>query len=385
MYYKAFLLYPILFLFANCKNPHKQHQSAINGIDTVKLQYAKGFQILKNQNYTFITVFNPWAKGQIFARYTIGGSSKELNSISDQNIGQVPRRLGISSSTALGYLTQLGSKNLIAGICDGELVYDTTIYHSFIKGKLPSLGMKMVDNYESIINEGLDGYIKSGFEQSPSQDVRFIEAGLPIIYLNDWTEKSPLARAEWIKFIACFTGQSQKADSLFFEIESRYLRAKDKAQYFPTQPTVLAGGEFKGEWFVPGGQSYFAHLIRDAHGKYPWASDTSVGSITLSFETVFALSFNADFWLSTQDLSPRQLIDHDNRLQHLRPVSNNSLYTYNKRIGLGGGNDYWESGVCRPDLILEDIIQILHKGGNKDSLFYFTQLTDKKGINTAVK
>lgn len=378
MPYLALIYGAALAVFISCNASTVHKEDPVLGADTIKLRYATGFQIVNLPQETIVTVFNPWNKGQVFAKYTIGSEAKKLNAISDQLLSEPPSRIGVSSSTAIGYLTILGSQNLIAGICDGELVYDNSLYSRFMAGKIPSLGRQMVDSYESIIDAQLDGYIKSGFEQSPAQDARYLLAGLPIIYLNDWTESHPLARAEWIKFIACFTGQSAKADSIFAQIECRYNAAKDKAQNIAVQPSVIAGGAFKGEWFVPAGRSYFAHLIKDAHGSYLWATDTSVGSITLSFEEVFAKSSEAEIWLSTQDLSPRQLIGLDSRLSYFRSLKDNRIYTYNKRIGASGGNDYWESGVCRPDLILEDIIAILHPSMSVGSLYYFSNVSDPK-------
>jgi iron complex transport system substrate-binding protein len=41
-------------------------------------------------------------------------------------------------------------------------------------------------------------------------------------------------------------------------------------------------------------------------------------------------------------------------------------------VSLGGGNDYWERGVVRPDLILADLVKILHPeiDSSKDFNFY---------------
>jgi iron complex transport system substrate-binding protein len=36
------------------------------------------------------------------------------------------------------------------------------------------------------------------------------------------------------------------------------------------------------------------------------------------------------------------------------------VYNNNARIGPGGGNDYWEGGTARPDLVLADLISIFH-------------------------
>ena len=38
----------------------------------------------------------------------------------------------------------------------------------------------------------------------------------------------------------------------------------------------------------------------------------------------------------------------------------NKIYNNNARLTETGGNDYWESGVINPDVILKDIIVILH-------------------------
>ncbi len=365
----------LVFLFASCSQKKVSHAELADA-DTLLLRYAKGFQIIRTPDSTRITVFNPWAKGEVFAQYTLHSSQQSLESITDQRIQSAPVRLGTFSSTVNGYLTLLGAQNLIAGASDGDLICDSALYRKYISGELPNLGKRSVDSYESIIDADLDAMVKSGFEQSPSQDTRYLKAGIPVLYINDWTETHPLARAEWIKFIACFAGKSEEADSLFSEIETRYLTAKEQASKYELPPTVLVGGEYNGSWYVPGGKSYFAQFLADAHARYPWSADNSVGSITLSLEEVFDRGSDAKIWLSTQDLTPNQLVERDERLHYFKSVSSGQLYTYNKRIGAGGGNDYWESGSCRPDLILQDIITIIHQKATRDNLYYFTQLRD---------
>ena len=69
-------------------------------------------------------------------------------------------------------------------------------------------------------------------------------------------ETSPLARTEWIKFVAAFYNKSAEADSIFDQIESRYLEAKKTAASATDKPTVLMNANFKGTWYMPGGKSY---------------------------------------------------------------------------------------------------------------------------------
>ena len=51
------------------------------------------------------------------------------------------------------------------------------------------------------------------------------------------------------------------------------------------------------------------------------------------------------------------------------------MFNRNKRLNKFGGNDYMESGTTRPDLILKDLIKILHPNlFTKDDFFYYTKL-----------
>ena len=36
------------------------------------------------------------------------------------------------------------------------------------------------------------------------------------------------------------------------------------------------------------------------------------------------------------------------------------LYNNNRRTNAQGSNDYWESGAVRPDIVLSDLLKILH-------------------------
>ena len=50
------------------------------------------------------------------------------------------------------------------------------------------------------------------------------------------------------------------------------------------------------------------------------------------------------------------------------PIYNNTLRTTPE-----GGNDFWESGAMRPDLILQDLIAIL-QGDSSHDMNYFISL-----------
>ena len=56
------------------------------------------------------------------------------------------------------------------------------------------------------------------------------------------------------------------------------------------------------------------------------------------------------------------------------PVARNlPIYNNIRCANNGGGNDFWERGAVRPDLLLEDLIAIMEhaKGGEKEESLHF--------------
>ena len=49
------------------------------------------------------------------------------------------------------------------------------------------------------------------------------------------------------------------------------------------------------------------------------------------------------------------------------------VYNFAKRTTPTGGNDFWETGVVRPDYILQDLIKILYPELVKDKEFMFSE------------
>ena len=49
------------------------------------------------------------------------------------------------------------------------------------------------------------------------------------------------------------------------------------------------------------------------------------------------------------------------------------IWNDNKRVNAKGGNDIWQSGVARPDLLLQDLVTVLHpdsQGESTGTIYY---------------
>lgn len=126
---------------------------------------------------------------------------------------------------------------------------------------------------------------------------------------------------------------------------------------------------------MPGGNSYVAKLIIDAGGDYFYKNESSKGSIPLSFEVVLDNMVDADFWFGPRAASLKELKMMDERYTLFKAFKEGRVYTQDNRVSETGGNDYWESGVARPDVILKDILKIFHPELLPEhELFYYRKL-----------
>lgn len=199
--------------------------------------------------------------------------------------------------------------------------------------------------------------INSAYAQLDSYSERLVQAGFPIIYSLEWMEKSPLARAEWIKLIAAFFDKEAEADSIFTAIEGRYLDLQAKVKDVPHQQSVMAGDNFQGTWYVPGGNSFNATLFRDAGLDYRYRNNKESGSIGLDIESVLTQFGKAAFWIGCEADTYGELAEKDAKYLLLESVKKRQVFNNHSRTTPSGGNDYFESAIANPDLILSDLVK----------------------------
>jgi iron complex transport system substrate-binding protein len=206
-----------------------------------------------------------------------------------------------------------------------------------------------------------------------------IEAGVPVAINAEWVENAPLGRAEWLMFTAAFFNAEAAANEVFADVVSTYEAMTTLAADVPEaeRPTVFAGTPWEDTWYMPGGASYVAQFLADAGANYLWADDDSTGSLYLDFETVLATAQDGDYWVNAGSFtSLDEMLAADERYAQFAAFENDRVYNNNAIINANGGNDYWESGVMRPDLILADLVAIFHPDLLPDHEFvYYQHLT----------
>ncbi len=356
----VFLLGFVVLLIAGCgKKSQSVKDSVILG-DTIALTYAEGFGIIENSDYKTLVVYDPWRSRTILARYYLVGNDS-VDVPDDGMKVKVPiESLAVTAVTQIEFVNLLGEIEKISGVCSPELIYNPKVRNNYQAGKIVNLGDVFNMNLEKTLLLNPDMVMMSWFKQDDPYSKRVLQAGVPVVYNNEWMESSLLARAEWIKFFGAFFDKAKEADSIFNFVAEQYESVKERALAVRYKPKVLTGSNFRGTWYMPGGKNFMAQLYHDAGADYLYIDDNSKGSLPLQVEAVLKDFADADVWFNCNFATLSELLQADQKHALFQPVQTGKVYNFNKRMLKSGANDYWESAVVRPDLLLADVIAVLH-------------------------
>lgn len=349
----------VLLLLSGCtsKQTKKTTPETDDSNIVVKTKYATGFAITHTNHYTRVDILNPWLPGENYATYYL--YKKDDGGIPNNGIKlKIPlQSLVVNTFAYFEFLHRLGELDKITGTSDGFRVYNPAILEGLKNNTIADLGDPFQMNLEKTLALKPEAILTSAYAQRDTYSERVSEAGFPVIYNLEWMENSPLARAEWIKLIAAFFDKESLADSLFTEIESRYRAAEDLVKNIPQKHTVMAGDNFQGTWYVPGGNSFNALLFRDAQLDYFYSGNKEGGSLGLDIETVLTQFGKAEYWFGCTAKSYEELAAKDPKYLLLKSVKDKHVFNNDNRTTASGGNDYFESAVANPDLLLKDLIK----------------------------
>jgi iron complex transport system substrate-binding protein len=347
--------------------------------EKASLQYTDGFSIEYHNYYKVVTVKTPWpgaAESLQYALVQCGAPAPE--SFLDEQIIEVPIKSIVTMSTSyLPFLDELGLLDRLVGLDDATYVSNPTVLKMAEEGKLTMLGYGSGVNVEKALELKPDLIMTYG-SGAPEYDAHplLIQAGLKVAVNAEWLDTSPLGRAEWGKFIAAFFNKEADAEALFAEKAARYDELKALTADLTEKPTAFTATAYQGTWNVPGGDSFAAAFLKDAGAAYLWADDTSTGSLPLAFEAVFEKAKDADYWLNVGFVfTLDDLKAMDARYADFAAFQNGSVWNNDARTSPNGGNDYYESAVAHPELVLADLIKIFHPGLLPEhELVYYRQL-----------
>ncbi|MEU9251990.1 ABC transporter substrate-binding protein [Streptomyces sp. NPDC048270] len=341
------------------------------------VRHAKNFSLRYEKSYQVLTVNEPYpkAKPESYVLVKCGAPKPVLDAelAFAQQLSVPVKSLYSASTTHLPLLTETGTLDVLTGVAGAKHISSAEVRERVRAGKVVEYAKDRTLNAESVIGAKPDVLMTQGTDDPQYPKLR--QAGIAVVANAEWLEPSPLGRAEWVKAMAALTGAEKRAAEVFDTVEGDYgkVAAKAAAAVSAGRPVqVLPGTMYQGTWNMAPGGGYAGKLIKDAGGTYPWAEDPGTGNLQLTFEAVYAKGGDAPLWLVGEKwASTGDAVKADRRYGELKAVTGGEVWTNTKALGPEGGNDYFERGVLRPDLVLADLYALLHPDESQDHAFTF--------------
>ncbi len=338
---------------------------ACAALSASELRYAKNFSIEVLDTHKEITVRNTWVgSGDHEQVYALVPREAELPELSKGTIVvRTPvERLAIMATVFLGPIRDLGLYDSLVGIAYLDYTNDERAHELVASGAAREIQSGTAMDVESMLMLQPD-LILTSTTGNPTFDVhpQMLRAGLPVVVTAGYMEEHPLARTEWIKFVAAFYNKDAEADQIFDEIADRYEALLALTKNVGERPTVFSSAPYSGVWHVPGGRSYMATAFEHAGADYLWADNESKGGVPLDVEVILQRAGAADFWLNPSHYdSIRSLLAADERFAGFKALRKGHVYNNTLRVNEHGGNDIFERGVSHPEEVLADLIKVFH-------------------------
>jgi iron complex transport system substrate-binding protein len=312
-----------------------------------------GFDISQSGDTTHITIHSPWQQGQVMAQYAM---TRPLE------------RVICTSATHIGFMHELELMDKVIGVCRPNRIYNLTDEQ---RANMIDIGDDIQPNMEAILLAKPDAVIISTYAEGDQVPAQIEALDIPVFYCNEWTETTPLARSEWIRFFGAIFGCLSKADSICASVQDAYAQLKVDSLKVKGK-SIMSGMSWRGIWYVPTGGTFMGHLFQDASASYKYQDHPSTSSIPLTMEQAIQDLSQADVWVGCEANSLKELEAIDKKHTWFKAFQTGQVYNFRRRTLHSGANDFWESGTVHPEHVSQDLQKVLH--GDTTDLYYIMRL-----------
>lgn len=340
--------------------------------------YASGFEILGAEGLqsTILRTRTPWqgAEGAGTSLCILRNGESVPEGFDGEVLRGEAQRIVCMSSTHVALLNAAGAVQRIVGVSGVK-----GVSNAWIAARSEEIGEVGYDgnvDYERLLALHPDLVLLFGVQGASGMEPKLRELRIPFAYIGEYLEESPLGKAEWIVAAGELVGRRAEAEARFDSIPQRYDALRTRvAEAAAEAPKVMINSPYGDSWFMASQGSYVARLIADAGGDYIYKKNTSNRSLPIDVEEAYLLASAADVWINAGDFAT--LDEMKARLPRFAGVGclrRGTVYNCDRRMNPNGGNDYWESGVVHPDLVLRDLVKIFHPELVPEEFVYYRRL-----------
>ena len=334
------LMVLLALAFAGCRG--KSSQLAGFNKQLYAPEYASGFKIERadGRQSVLVSVMNPWqGADSVTTRLFISRNGEPVPEGFD---GQVlegdAQRIVAMSSTHIAMLDAIGETARVVGVSGLDYISNPDIQAR--RDSIGDVGYEGNINYELLLSLDPDLVLLFGVNGASAMESKLKELGI------------------------------------FADIPIRYHAQKQKVSGAVLDaPSVMLNTPYGDSWFMPSTENYAVRLITDAGGDYIYKKNTGNSSTPIDLEEAYLLASEADMWLNVGMANTLdELKAACPKFADTRCVRNGYVYNNNARTNAAGGNDYYESAVVNPDLLLRDLVKIFHPELVEEDFVYYKQL-----------
>jgi iron complex transport system substrate-binding protein len=331
--------------------------------DKIDIEYAQGFTVEYHNNYKLVTVMDSVTNNE-YSYILVQKGTPVPEHDEDSVVIEIPvESVAALSTTHLPALEIIGETDKLKAVSSFTYINSVPVRQMIEEGTIEEVGTGSYMNTEAMvrINPDLVFTLTTGVPYDDKHIDNLIDIGIKPVVVDEYKEESALAGAEWIKFISLFFNAEDEANEYFDQVANDYNELAEMAKSVENRPVVMSGMAWEGTWYVPGGNSLIAQYIDDAGASYFWNDNNDTGTVTLDFEAVFDMGKDADYWVSSGTWNNLEELEAEDSLYiEFNSVNNGTVYSSYYKVNENGGNDYYESGVVRPDLVLADFVKMFH-------------------------
>lgn len=357
-----FLTLLLVLLFSACGAGRADLSDYCIGVCTP--QYAGGFEIVgaPGRQSTIVRVRNPWqgAEGVEADLFIARDGENPPAGFTGQVLRSTPQRVVCMSSSHIAMLDAAGAIGKVVGVSGIDYISNPSIAAN--RERIGDVGYEGHVDYELLVALDPDLVLLYGLNGASGMEEKLRGLRIPFAYVGDYLEESPLGKAEWILAVGEMVGCRDAAERAYAEIPQRYNALRERVAAAGCKaPAVMLNTPYGDNWFMAPANSYVARLIADAGGDYLFKNNTTTRSLPIDMEEASLLVWQADVWLHVSDMPGLAALKR--RLPKFADagcVQRGAVWNCDRKSTPAGGNDYWESGVIHPDIVLRDLVRIFH-------------------------
>ncbi|MBQ0155038.1 MAG: ABC transporter substrate-binding protein [Bacteroidales bacterium] len=314
--------------------------------DTIVIKYAKGLKVDYNEDGVHVFICNP-------------DPNAKMKKTEEIVISNPSSRFICTTALQLGNFEALGLEDKIVGMNSLKNLFSPKMKEQIKNGSTVKIGKEGNFDLESVVASKPDYIFVSASKHGGFEVLK--DCNIPLISHHGYKETDPLGQAEWIKLIGILTGETRRANAVFADIETKYLKLKDEvaAQKTDKLPTVISGRQIRDGWYFVGGKSYMAQIFSDAGAEYIMKDNSESGGVTEDFESVYVKGLSADFWQTdgahSGEYTLNDLAAEDERYATMEAFKNKQVVFCNL-----SETPYRELGGVQPHYILADFVKAFH-------------------------